>query len=93
MTEILLLVVIALLTVNILLVGVYIVLVLKEVRAAVIKMNQILDSFSAVSTAITNPIVGVTGAASGFAEVVKSVQKLKKIVKGRKKEEEDEPEQ
>ena len=86
MTETLLLVVIALLTVNILFVGVYIVLVLKEVRQAVGKMNQILDSFSAISTAIANPVSSASGFFSAVVEGVKAFHKIQDVV-GKHKEE------
>lgn len=92
MTELLLLVVIGLLTVNILFVGVYLVLVLKEVRSAVVKMNQILDSFSAISSAIAAPVSGAGEAISAITAGVKAFKKVKEIVKGEEKEEDqDEP--
>lgn len=84
MTEILLLIVIGLLTVNILFVGVYIVLVLKEVRAAVAKMNQLLDSLSSISQAVAGPVASATGAMTAVAAGVKAFRKLKEIVQGEK---------
>jgi len=87
MTETLLLVVIALLTVNILFVGVYIVLVLKEVRQAVSKMNQILDSFSTISTAIANPVSSASGFFSAVVEGVKAFHKIQDVVGSHKEEE------
>lgn len=84
MTEILLLVVIALLTANILFVGVYIVLVLKEVRQAVTKMNQILDSFSTISTAIANPVSSASGFFSAIVEGVKAFHQIQNTIGGRK---------
>src|SRR3972149_1149913 len=89
MTETLLLVVIALLTVNILFVGVYIVLVLKEVRQAVSKMNQILDSFSTISTAIANPVSSASGFFSAVVEGVKAFHKIQDVVGSHKGEEID----
>lgn len=86
MTETLLLVVIALLTVNILFVGVYIVLVLKEVRQAVVKMNQILDSFSTISNAIANPVSSASGFFSSIVEGVKAFHKIQDVVTKHKEE-------
>ncbi|OGC54579.1 hypothetical protein A2797_01675 [candidate division WWE3 bacterium RIFCSPHIGHO2_01_FULL_48_15] len=89
MTETLLLIVIGLLTVNILFVGVYIVLVLKEVRAAVQKMNQILDSIATISEAVATPVAGATGAVAAVTAGVKAFQKLKSIAEHNKKEKDE----
>jgi len=92
MTETLLLIIIALLTVNILFVGVYIVLVLKEVRQAIAKMNQILDSFSTISTAIANPVSSASGFFSAIVEGVKAFHQIQNTVMKKKPDKEDEPE-
>ncbi len=92
MTETLLLVIIALLTVNILFVGVYIVLVLKEVRQAIAKMNQILDSFSTISSAIANPVSSASGFFSAIVEGVKAFHQIQGTVLKHKESKEDEPE-
>lgn len=88
MTDTLLVLIIALLSVNLIFVGVYIVLVLKEVRSAVVKMNEILESISAISAAVATPVVGAAGAVSAFSEGLKAFHKLQSIRKrGKKKEE------
>lgn len=81
MTETLLVLIIALLTVNLLFVGVYIVLVLKEVRSAIVKMNEILESISAISSAIATPVIGASGAVTAFTEGLKAFNKLQSIRK------------
>lgn len=89
MTDTLLVLIIALLSVNLIFVGVYIVLVLKEVRSAVVKMNEILESISAISAAVATPVVGAAGAVSAFTEGLKAFNKLQKIrQRGKNKEEE-----
>lgn len=88
MTETLLILIIALLSVNLLFVGVYIVLVLKEVRSAVIKMNEILESISAISSAVVTPVVGASGAVTAFTEGLKAFNKLQALRKRSKKKEE-----
>jgi len=94
MTDTLLVLIIALLTVNLLFVGVYIVLVLKEVKSAVVKMNEILESISAISAAVATPVVGASGAVTAFTEGLKAFNKLKSIRKrGKKKEEVPAPEE
>lgn len=77
-TEQLLVLVIALLTVNLLFVGIYIVLVLKEVKEGVHRMNDILENINQVSAAISKPIVGASGAISAFTAGLKAYSKLKK---------------
>lgn len=79
MTETLLVVIIALLSANLLFVGVYIVLVLKEVRGTVIRMNEILESISAISSAVATPVVGAAGAVTAFTQGLKAYDKLKNI--------------
>jgi len=79
MADTLLVLVIALLTVNLLFVGVYIVLVLKEVRSAVIKMNEVMDSISAITAAVATPVVGAAGAVTAFTQGLKAYKKLKGI--------------
>ena len=86
MTETLLVIVIGLLSVNLIFVGVYIVLVLKEVRSALARMNEILECVSAISSAIATPVVGSSGAVSAFTEGVRAFGKLQKI-RARMKEE------
>ena len=86
MTDTLLLVIIALLTVNVLFVGVYIVLVLKEVRQTVLKLNRILDSFSAISSAIATPIAQAPGVVSAIVEGIKAAKTLQEVMGGKKEE-------
>ena len=67
-TNSLLVLIIGLLTLNLLFVGIYIVLVLKEVRESVRKVNLILDSAAKVSESVAEPIVGVSGMLAGFMQ-------------------------
>lgn len=80
MTDTLLLVVIALLAANVLLVGVYIVLVLKEVRQSVVRINQILDSFATISNAISHPISQAPGIISAVTEGIRAVKSVQEMV-------------
>lgn len=82
-TQTLLVLILLLLTINVLFVGVYIVLVLKEVRGSVIKVNKILDSADQVTAALTRPVIGIAGAFEGLTEglrVIKAVKNLKRNV-------------
>ena len=86
MTDTLLLVIIALLTVNVLFVGIYIVLVLKEVRQTVLKLNRILDSFSAISNAIATPIAQAPGVVSAIVEGIKAAKSIQEVMSGKKED-------
>lgn len=89
-TQTLLVLILLLLTINVLFVGVYIVLVLKEVRSSVLKFNRILDTVNDLSTAVSRPLVGLSGAVEGFTEGLKVFQALKKVKKMVKKRSEEE---
>ena len=88
MAETLLILIIALLSVNLIFVGIYIVLVLKEVRSAIARMSEILESISAISAAVATPVVGAAGAVSAFTEGLKAFNKLQSIRQRVKKKEE-----
>lgn len=81
-TQTLLILVISLLTINLLFVGIYIVLVLKEVRETMKKFNSILDTTKSTFEAVTEPLVGVSNAVSGFTEGLKVVNFVKALRSG-----------
>ena len=83
-SQTLLIIVIALLSLNLLFVGFYIVLILKEVRTSVTKMNAFLDTVNEVSTAVADPIVGASGAMNAFTQGVKAFGIIKKFVDQKK---------
>ncbi len=79
-TQTLLVIVIALLAVNLIFVGFYIVMILKEVRSSVTKMNVFLDTVNEVSTAVADPIVGASGAVNAFTQGVRTFGIIKKMM-------------
>ncbi|MDP2873956.1 MAG: hypothetical protein Q8N84_01530 [bacterium] len=82
-TNTLLIFIIALLTINLLFVGVYIVLVLKDVRNTLQKVNTILDTANEVSVAVANPLLSAAAAISAAVESFKAL-KIIKSLSGRK---------
>ena len=78
-TNTLLILIIGLLTLNLLFVGVYIVLVLKEVRESVKKVNEILDDAAEVTEAVSKPVIGASGALMGLMEGVKIFKQVRSI--------------
>lgn len=83
-TQTLLVIIIALLSANLIFVGIYIVLILKEVKTTVMKINEILDSAATVSNAVATPIAGASGAISAFTEGIQAFKVIRGLV-GRKK--------
>ena len=79
--------ILALLTINLVAVGIYVVLVLKEFRETVKKANMVLDNVHDVTDAVTNPITSIAGIISGFTESVKAVKSISSLI-DRKKEDE-----
>lgn len=77
-TNTLLVLIIALLSVNLLFVGFYIVLVLKEVRTSIVKMNKILETADAVASSVAAPIIGASAAVTALARGSKLLKGLKK---------------
>ena len=82
-TQFLLVLIIGLLSINLLFVGVYIVLVLKEVRTSLTKFNEILETANRLTGALAAPIITTAGTLEAFIQGFKAVQtlKAKKVLK------------
>lgn len=87
--QILLIAVILLLTVNLLFVGVYIILVLKEVKAAINRANQFLDKVNSVADSLAEPVLGAGSAIAGFIEGLRAIANVKDIFRGLKSPDND----
>lgn len=74
--QIILIFILALLTINLLVVGLYIILVLREFRQTVKKANAILEVLRKVAGAASSPLVALLGAVSGIAGGVKAVRSI-----------------
>lgn len=77
--QIILIFILALLTANLLFVGVYVVLVLKELRETIRKANSVLDDVQSVSSLVTNPISSIAGVVSAVAEGYKTVKSISSL--------------
>jgi uncharacterized protein YoxC len=86
--QIILIFILALLTLNLIFVGFYVVVVLKEFRQTIKKSNEILDDVHQVSDTITNPATALTGIVAGVTEGVKAIKAITSLV-DTKKEDED----
>ncbi len=78
--------ILAVLAINLVVVGIYVILVLKEFRETIKKANSVLGDVSQITNVVTNPITTIAGIIAGVTESVKAVQSISNFV-DRKKEE------
>jgi hypothetical protein len=76
-TQFLLVFIIGLLSLNLLFVGVYIVLVLKEVRESLRKFNEIIETANQLTKSLAAPIITAAGTIEAAIQGFKAVQMLK----------------
>jgi len=81
--EILLIIIIFLLTLNLLFVGVYIVLVLKDVRTTLNKLNSLLDDAREVSASVKKPVKEISGLIDGVSAGLKALPIVSSLLKSR----------
>lgn len=75
--QFLLVLIIGLLSINLLFVGVYIVLVLKEVRTSLFKFNEILETANQLTKSLAAPLITTAGTLEAFLHGFKSVRTMK----------------
>ena len=71
-----------LLTINVLIVGGYVVLLLRDFRQTLKRVNSILDDVDSLSSIISNPMTILTTIAGTLKAGVKAVQTIKSIRNG-----------
>jgi hypothetical protein len=82
--------ILAVLTINLIIVGVYIILVLREFRETVRKANYVLDNVNGFTDAIVNPITTIAGIISGVTESVKAVKQISSLMEKEEDKKKDE---
>lgn len=87
--QIILIFILALLTINLIFVGFYLVIVLKEFRQTIKKSNEILDDVHHVSDTLTNPAAALTGVVTGITEGVKAIKAITSLVDAKKNGDEE----
>ena len=75
--QIILIIILALLTLNLLILGFYVVLVLKDFRKILDRANIILTDFQSVTTVLTKPM----GIVTGITEAFKAINTVRKTIK------------
>lgn len=84
--QIVLLIILSLLTVNLVVVGVYVVVVLKEFRQTVKKMNIVLDNATEITDSIAGPITAISSIATGLTQGLKVLSAFKFLKKDNEEE-------
>ncbi len=72
--QVILIFILAILTVALVGIGVYVILVLKELRETIKKANLIIDDVETLTNIVSNPLNLISGAISGF-KAIKNLQK------------------
>lgn len=86
--QVILIFILALLTINIIIVGVYVIIVLKELRVTIKKSNEVLDNIHSVTNTVVSPITSLVGIVSGVVEGFKAVKSITSLRDVNKKEDE-----
>lgn len=85
--QVLLLIILSLLTINLVVVGVYIIVVLKDLRRTVNKMDTVLSTVQDVTDKVSLPIMSLSGLAAGVSSGLKMFDAIRSL---KKNEEDDE---
>ena len=87
--QVVLIVILSLLTVNLIVVGIYVVMILKEFRETMKKFNKVLDTFENVTESVAAPIITLSNIAAGITSTLKVLDVFKSFKKKRSDEEEE----
>lgn len=79
--------ILGILTINLIAVGIYVILVLREFRETVKKANYVLDNVNGFTDAIVNPISTIAGIISGVTESVRAVKQISSLMDSSEKDE------
>lgn len=86
--QIILIVILAILTINLIAVGVYVILVLRDFRETVKKANEVLENVHQVTDIVANPITTIAGIIAGVTKGVRAVKAISSLVEGKNEDEE-----
>lgn len=79
--------ILAILTINLIAVGVYVILVLRDFRETVKKANSVLDNVHQVTDIVANPITTIAGIIAGVSKGVKAVKAISSLIDSKDEEE------
>ena len=75
--------ILAVLTVNLIAVGIYVILVLKDFRETIKKANSVLDNVHEVTDMVANPITSLAGVIAGVTQGVKAIKSISTLFEER----------
>jgi len=76
--------ILGLLTLNMIAVGIYVILVLRDFRETIKKANDVLSDVNQITSVITNPITTIAGIVAGVTQSVKAVKSISGLVDRKK---------
>jgi len=79
--------ILAVLTINLIAVGVYVILVLKDFRETIKKANEVLDNVHQVTDVVANPITTIAGIIAGVTKGVRAVKEISSLIENKESEE------
>lgn len=68
--QLILILILSIITINLLVVGFYVIITLKEFRETLTRMNTVLDDTSVIVHGIANPLTLLTGLVSAFSNAI-----------------------
>jgi uncharacterized protein YoxC len=71
--------ILAILTVNLIAVGIYVILVLRDFRETVKKANEVLDNVHQVTDIVANPVTTIANIIAGVTKGVKAVREISSL--------------
>lgn len=85
-----LIVILVILTINLIGVGIYVILILKEFRETIRKANHVLDNVGEVTDVVVNPITSLAGVITGVTQSVNAVKAISSLFERNEKKEKEE---
>ncbi len=71
--------ILAILTINLLVVGVYVVLVLKDLRQTLTRVNSVVNTIDHFTTSIANPMATITSLVGAVTEGFRAVKTIRSL--------------
>ncbi len=87
--QLILIFILAILTINLVFVGFYAILVLKDFRQTLKKSNSVLDDLHTVTGSIASPITSIVGVVNGVVEGIKAVRGITSLRDIKREEDEE----
>jgi uncharacterized protein YoxC len=74
--QLVLILILSIITVNLIVVGFYIIATLKDFRETLVKLNSVLDDTSVIVHGIANPLTILTGLVSAFSNAINTSKSI-----------------